>query len=148
MSSPETKPHESDPRPLRFVDQVDPGNRPEADAVLDAAIERAMDRLSIEDAAVRLELHIGRLDEFCRRVTDLDPGRKAMRAVELLKDLERDWWRRRGGRGADKAIATEAATDPVTDAAGLGLPLLSLGQGAYRREITGDPRTGRLDIRA
>lgn len=33
-------------------------------------------------------------------------------------------------------------------AAGLSAPLVSLGQGVYRTDIGGDPRTGRLDVRA
>lgn len=33
-------------------------------------------------------------------------------------------------------------------AAGLSAPLVSLGQGVYRTDLCGDPRTGRLDVRA
>jgi hypothetical protein len=130
-------------RPLRFVDQVDPGNRPEADAALDAALDRAIQDVSparpaagsgmtIEEARVRLEGHLSRLDAFQRRLGDLDPERKGAEAVELLKDLERD-------------LARAASPCELQTSA---LPLLSLGQGAYRRVIKGDPATGRLDIRA
>lgn len=130
-------------RPFRLVDQVDPGNRPEADAALDVALDPAIQDapraaptsgsgMTIEEARVRLEGHLSRLDAFQRRLGALDPERKGAAAVELLKDLERD-------------LAQAAAPRELQTSA---LPLLSLGQGAYRRVISGDPATGRLDIRA
>lgn len=96
--------------------------------------------MTLHEARVRIEGHIGRLAAFQRLLRELDPKGKAGHALDLLQDLERDLAR----------VGSETAALPfaVPDQAAPSVPLVLLGQGDYRREVCGDPQTGRLDIRA
>jgi hypothetical protein len=80
-------------------------------------------------------------------VGNLDRRGRLSQATTLIQEFEADL-----AKEGDETtpLFVDPTTDPVTDAAGLGLPLVITGPGGdYRREICGDPRTGQLlDIRA
>ncbi len=148
-------------RDYRHVNQVDPGNRPEAKAALSMAADRMIAHraaIDLHQARVRLEGHIGRLDGFRRQLGCIDPAGKCAAAVQLLSDLERDLNQQaaapipfdiRTSGEAQQAASDLRAVAAAESAADMqALPLVSLGQGAYRREIRPDPATGRLDVRA
>lgn len=151
-------------RDYRHVNQVDPGNRPEANAALSVAADRVIATIAhqaaidLHQARVRLEGHIARLDGFRRQLGCLDPAGKCAAAVQLLSDLERDLNQqaaapipfdiRTSGEAQQAASDLRAVAAAESGADMQALPLVSLGQGTYRREVTGDPATGRLDVRA
>ncbi len=152
-------------RDFRFVNQVDRGGRPEADHALEVAGDRLAAALPshcgccqprgvvepvLAEIRVSLENHIARIDQLRRRATAHDRQGRIAEALRLLQDLERDLAiAARGDLPQTVAAVHPTATDPITDTAGLGLPLVSLGQGTSRRDLHGDPETGRLlDLRA
>lgn len=147
-------------RDYRYVNQVAPENRPEANAILSVAADRMIAHqaaIDLHQARVRLECHIARLDGFRRTLGALDPAGKCAAAVQLLSELERDLNQQaaptpfdlRTSGEAQQAASDLRAVAAAESAADMqALPLVSLGQGAYRREVTGDPATGRLDVRA
>lgn len=149
------------PRSFRFVKQIDRGGRPESDAALDTVGARMVGKvgpISFERPLLKCHLLdllaslIARLEGFrLHHLGDADPEGKVASAITKLRSLEREI--HLGASGPREAqpggdVGDELATDPVTDAAGLGLPLVSVGQAEYARQIHGDPRTGRLDVRA
>lgn len=131
-------------RDYRHVNQVDPGNRPEAKAALSVAADRMIAHqaaIDLHQARVRLEGHIARLDGFRRQLGCIDPAGKCAAAVQLLSDLERDL-----NQQAAAPIPFDIRTSGEAQQAA---PLLSLGQGDYRRDLGVEVSSGKLiDLRA
>lgn len=88
----------------------------------------------LPDALQSLELHIARLEEWGVRFgRDFDPAGTHKLAIEELRVV---------ADGLRGRTAAATAPSPRGDAS----PLVVTGQGAFRREIRGDQRTGRLNV--